>query len=149
MAYRIQTEAFGDLDRATAKMLDRLGVKGSKDRASGATAAADASNPSTRSLTKTKGWELPLVLKPGAQLTREWQGGIERVMALEDGFAWSGKTYASFSAVAFAITGVKWNGQRFFFGPNGRGRANWGGEKAGRIGRKVRRDPTSLAEAAP
>jgi hypothetical protein len=65
MSYRIQAEAFGDLDRATAKMLDRLGVKGSEDRASGATAAVDASKPSTRSLSKTKGSESPLVLKPG------------------------------------------------------------------------------------
>ncbi|MBV8574436.1 MAG: DUF2924 domain-containing protein [Acetobacteraceae bacterium] len=30
------------------------------------------------------------------------------------GFAWNGKTYPSLSAVAFAITGTKWNGYRFF-----------------------------------
>jgi hypothetical protein len=149
MSYRIQTEAFGDLDWATAKMLDRLGVKGSEDRASGATAAVDASNPSTRSLSKTKGSESPLVLKPGALLTREWQGQIERVMALDEGFAWNGKTYASLSAVAFAITGVKWNGHRFFFGPNGRGAGSGRGGKSGGIRREIRRDPSSSAGAAP
>ncbi len=146
MAYRIQTEAFGDLDRATAKLLDRLAVKGSEDRASGATAAADECNPSTTSLSKTKGSESPLVLKPGALLTREWQGHIERVMALEEGFAWNGKTYASLSAVAFTITGVKWNGHRFFFGPNGRG---GGGRKAGRIGPSAAADPSLALEATP
>ena len=103
-----------------------MAAKGTEDRASGATAAADASNPSTPSPSKAKGSESPLVLKPGALLTREWQGRIERVMALEEGFAWNGKTYASLSAVAFAITGVKWNGHRFFFGPNGRSdRSGW------------------------
>jgi len=33
---------------------------------------------------------------------------------LADGFAWSGQTYDSLSKVAFAITGTKWNGPRFF-----------------------------------
>jgi hypothetical protein len=148
MAYRIQVDAFGDLDRQTAKMLDRLAATETQDRASGAP-GADTSDPSTPSPSKAKRSESPLVLKPGALLTREWQGRIERIMALKEGFAWNGKTYASLSAVAFGITGVKWNGHRFFFGPNGRAGANWGGERAGWIGRKVRRDPTSSAEAAP
>ena len=150
MAYRIQTEAFGDLDRATAKMLDRLAATETQDRASGATAVVDASNPSKSSPSKTKESESPLVLKPGALLTREWQGRIERVMALDEGFAWNGKTYASLSAAAFAITGVKWNGHRFFFGPSCRSRSDRGGGTGAAIEqRKVKRDPTSSAEASP
>ena len=35
-------------------------------------------------------------------------------MALEEGFAWDGKTYRSLSKVARAITGGHWNGPRFF-----------------------------------
>jgi Protein of unknown function (DUF2924) len=35
-------------------------------------------------------------------------------MVLADGFAWNGKTYFSLSQVAFAITGTRWNGPRFF-----------------------------------
>jgi Protein of unknown function (DUF2924) len=35
-------------------------------------------------------------------------------MVLADGFAWRGKTYGSLSKVAFAITGSRWNGPRFF-----------------------------------
>ena len=31
-----------------------------------------------------------------------------------NGFAWNGQTYDSLSKVAFAITGTKWNGPRFF-----------------------------------
>jgi hypothetical protein len=56
----------------------------------------------------------PLILKPGALLIREWQGRLERVTVVDDGFAWNGATYGSLSATAFAITGTKWNGHRFF-----------------------------------
>jgi hypothetical protein len=31
-----------------------------------------------------------------------------------DGFAWNGQTYDSLTKVAFAITGTRWNGPRFF-----------------------------------
>src|ERR1019366_2977293 len=51
MAYRIQADAFGDLDRQTARLLDRLAAKETEDRASGAT-GADTSDPSTPSPSK-------------------------------------------------------------------------------------------------
>ena len=47
-------------------------------------------------------------------LAREWNGRMQRVSVLADGFAWNGKTYPSLSKVAFAITGTRWNGPRFF-----------------------------------
>ena len=53
-------------------------------------------------------------LRPGTLLTREWDGQVQRVMVLADGFSWNGKTYPSLSKVAFAITGSRWNGPRFF-----------------------------------
>ena len=53
-------------------------------------------------------------LKPGTILTREWNGHPHRVMVVDAGFAWMGKTYDNLSKVAFAITGTKWNGPRFF-----------------------------------
>ncbi len=53
-------------------------------------------------------------LKAGTILTREWNGHPHRVMVVDSGFAWMGKTYDSLSKVAFAITGTKWNGPRFF-----------------------------------
>jgi hypothetical protein len=37
-----------------------------------------------------------------------------RVMVLAEGFSWNGKTYASLSNVAFAMTGTRWSGPRFF-----------------------------------
>jgi hypothetical protein len=39
---------------------------------------------------------------------------MQRVAVIADGFAWNGKTYPSLSQVAFAITGTRWNGPRFF-----------------------------------
>ncbi len=45
---------------------------------------------------------------------REWNGQPHRVMVLHEGFAWNGRTYDSLSKIAFAITGTKWNGPRFF-----------------------------------
>src|ERR1700686_2732384 len=116
MAYRIQAEAFGDLDRQIARRLDRLAQE-AEARTTGGAGVLDGSHPPARSRSQAIGSDSPLVLKPGALLTREWRGRIERVMALDEGFAWNGKTYASLSAVAvaFAITGTKWNGHRFFF----------------------------------
>jgi hypothetical protein len=32
----------------------------------------------------------------------------------ERGYAWNGQSFDSLSKVAFAITGTKWNGPRFF-----------------------------------
>ena len=53
-------------------------------------------------------------LTPGTVLVRVWDRQSQRVMVMADGFAWSGQTYDSLSKVAFAITGTKWNGPRFF-----------------------------------
>ena len=53
-------------------------------------------------------------VRPGTSLRREWNGHMQRVTVLAEGFAWNGKTYPSLSQVAFAITGTRWNGPRFF-----------------------------------
>ena len=53
-------------------------------------------------------------LQAGALLVREWNGKLERVMVLEEGFAWNGQTFGSLSQIAKAMTGTNWNGHRFF-----------------------------------
>jgi hypothetical protein len=53
-------------------------------------------------------------LQAGTLLAREWNGRLERVIILDQGVAWNGKTYGSLSQVAKAITGTSWNGHRFF-----------------------------------
>ena len=53
-------------------------------------------------------------MRPGTILVREWNGRMQRVTALAEGFAWSGKTYPSLSKIASSITGTRWNGPKFF-----------------------------------
>jgi hypothetical protein len=99
IAYRLQADRFGDLDHATKQVLDRTVTK----EAEPAMAARLASFDQKRT-----------ALTPGTVLVREWDRQSQRVMVMADGFAWNGQTYDSLSKVAFAITGTKWNGPRFF-----------------------------------
>jgi hypothetical protein len=53
-------------------------------------------------------------IRLGTALFRAHAGVLHRVTVVAEGFEWEGRTYASLSAVARAITGVRWNGRRFF-----------------------------------
>ncbi len=53
-------------------------------------------------------------VKPGSVIMREYEGTVHEVTVLPDGFLWRDKTWPSLSAIAFEITGTKWNGPRFF-----------------------------------
>ena len=99
IAYRLQVDRFGDLDHATKQVLDRAIAKEAGPAMSARLANFDQKRTE---------------LSPGTVLVREWDRRPQRVMVLADGFAWSGQTYDSLSKVAFAITGTKWNGPRFF-----------------------------------
>jgi hypothetical protein len=96
MAYRIQADRFGDLDNETRRLLD--GVESPEQVAEQAAKRREHKN----------------ALRPGTMLGREWNGQMHRVAVLAEGFAWNGKTYASLSTIASAITGTRWNGPRFF-----------------------------------
>jgi hypothetical protein len=107
IAYRIQVDAFGDLDRETVRFLDQVAKDWQGRRRSGEIRPRKAPPPippvpSRRSL------------KPGSILVREHAGELQRVVVLENGFAWNGTTYQSLSEVARAITGTNWNGPRYF-----------------------------------
>ena len=99
LAYRLQADALGDLDAASVQLLTRAALATSTSEVMPLTARLDQRNQE---------------LLQGAVLTREWNGHVHRVMVVEDGFAWEGRSYDSLSRVAFAITGTKWNGPRFF-----------------------------------
>jgi hypothetical protein len=88
ITYRLQQEAFGRLDRQTARLLDRL---------------AQGKKP-----------ELGRRLKPGTVIVREYRGEQHTVTVVPDGFLWREATYSSLSVIAKAITGTAWNGPRFF-----------------------------------
>jgi hypothetical protein len=114
MTYRLQAEAFGDLNRKTVGLLQRM-TNGAAEKLTADRSGTPGSDEHAESkISSTRAAYEPLVLKPGAVLTREWHGRLERVTVVDDRFAWKGATYASASAVAFAITGTKWNGHRFF-----------------------------------
>jgi hypothetical protein len=99
IAYRIQADRFGDLDHETKQVLDRTAAKETGPAMSARLASFDQKRTE---------------LTPGTVLVREWDRQSQRVMVMADGFAWNGQTYDSLSKVAFAITGTKWNGPRFF-----------------------------------
>lgn len=48
-------------------------------------------------------------MKAGIILSREWNGITQRAIVVDDGFLWDGTRYGSLSAIAFAITGTRWN----------------------------------------
>ena len=98
LAYRLQSDAFGDLDKSVRTILR----SGKED---GVGAPFDRHTPQTRE---------GLSLRTGALLVREWNGRLERVMILEVGFAWNGQTFGSLSQIAKAMTGTNCNGHRFF-----------------------------------
>jgi hypothetical protein len=96
LAYRLQADRLGDLDAESQRLLDGAGSPEDAGKR-----AVDLNRPTTD-------------LSLGTMLAREWNGRMQRVAVLADGFAWNGKTYPSLSKIALAITGTRWNGPRFF-----------------------------------
>lgn len=84
LAWRIQAGAFGGLDAETEAALD---------------AKRSQRGPP---------------LTPGMRLAREWRGVVHEVELIEDGIIYRGRQFESLSRVAREITGVRWNGPRFF-----------------------------------
>ena len=88
IAYEMQVRQIGGLTPAERKALGAL--------------AQGKTNPG------------PGALKTGTRLYRSWRGVTQEVLVLEGGYGWQGKSYASLSEVARAITGTRWSGPRFF-----------------------------------
>jgi len=96
LAYRLQADHLGDLDAESQRLLDHSGSPENAGQR-----ATDLNRPTAE-------------VRPGTMLAREWNGQMQRVAVLANGFGWNGKTYPSLSQIAFAITGTRWNGPRFF-----------------------------------
>jgi Protein of unknown function (DUF2924) len=96
LAYRLQADGLGDLDAEAFRLLDR------------------SASPADVGRLAAKFNQRRTDLKAGTVLIREWDDQLHRVMVLADGFAWNDKIYPSLSKVAFAMTGTRWNGPRFF-----------------------------------
>jgi len=107
LAYRIQANALGDLDRESVRFLDVLARESELRRAQPGYRRSKAPPPVPPVPDRRR-------LKPGTILVREHAGVLHRVVVMENGFAWEGKTFRSLSEAAQAITGTNWNGPRFF-----------------------------------
>jgi hypothetical protein len=94
LSYHLQAEAFGDLSRSTVQALSAISRR-----------PVDKDVPPASA---------PGGLRPGTVLIREYEDNRHHVMVVPDGFSWNGKIFPSLSKVAYAITGTKWNGPRFF-----------------------------------
>jgi hypothetical protein len=99
LAYQLQAEQLGDLAPDKVRLLRQIAAGGGLTQAVRLTSEFDQRRTE---------------LKSGTILMRQWNGQPHRVMVLDEGFAWNGKTYDSLSKIACAITGTKWNGPRFF-----------------------------------
>lgn len=94
VAYRVQEEVLGALDKSSRRQLQRLAI-----------ALRDGgSMPGVRDQS----------FKPGTRLIREWKGQVHEVVIAGDIYLWGGKSYRSLSQIARAITGTRWSGPRFF-----------------------------------
>jgi hypothetical protein len=93
MAQKLQEDAYGGLDKKTARLLNQL--------------RAQSARTNGKIVISRR-------IKPGAILVREWKGKSHRITVLDDGFGFEGKPYDSLSEIARRITGTRWNGPRFF-----------------------------------
>ena len=107
LAYRIQAKVLGDLDRDTARLLERIARERLRRRDSAERAPKPKAPPIVPPIPHPG-------LRPGTLLVREFAGVVHTITVEAKGFAWGGTTYASLSEVARAITGTRWNGPRFF-----------------------------------
>ena len=93
IAWKVQVEAFGDLDAATRVKIEQLARAESR---------------------ATTGMPAAAILRAGTVLVRGWRGVEHRVLVLDQGFEHRDRRYRSLSEVARAITGSHWSGPRFF-----------------------------------
>lgn len=99
LAYRIQEMAYGAVPVGIRRHLVEAGAAHSKIKHR--VQASDAGRQQH--------------LMPGTVLIREWDEREHRVVVTPDGQCeYAGRTFRSLSAVARHITGVQWNGPRFF-----------------------------------
>jgi hypothetical protein len=92
LAERLQEEALGR-DRDTERRLRSLSSR---------------YKPGRKSRIQTASYQ------PGSLLVRVFEGVRHEVEVLPEGYRWRTRVYKSLSMIAREITGVRWNGPRFF-----------------------------------
>jgi len=92
LIWRIQEQAFGGYDHSTGIALKRYSGNDGN--------LGDGGNSRH--------------VQIGSVLVREYQGARHTVTVVPNGFEWREQIYSNLSRIAREITGVKWNGPRFF-----------------------------------
>ena len=103
VAWRIQANVEGGLSERTVQRIRDLGDRLPDRWQERATVIARADEP--------RDARLP---PPGSILKRRIRGVEHSVTVLAEGFEYRGEFFESLSAIATRITGVRWNGFRFF-----------------------------------
>ena len=122
VGYAVQEQQFGGLKRQELRSLRKA-----TESCAASTNGQQGPNPRTNERPSSEGCESGLTsrrklapnagriaLRLGTRLVREWQGKSHTVDVRADGLSWNGTVYRSLSAVALAITGARWSGNRFF-----------------------------------
>jgi len=105
LAWRLQALAYGGLsERATTRAAEIANDADLRIRPPrGMVATASSGNRHDRRIPPA-----------GTILTRSFSGETLRVKVLPSGFEYQGRPYRSLSAIAFEVTGTRWNGLAFF-----------------------------------
>ena len=96
------------LFEGSARPRDRLSSSG------GGLWRPQAADDAPAAVMASPGAEPPRQVKVGSVIVREHKGVLHEVMVVPGGFCWRGQIYDSLSTIAKKITGVSWNGPRFF-----------------------------------
>lgn len=125
-AWQEQERALGGLSISTKRRL-KAALKQAEEKfgeGRGGEASASITDPDRGSLPDDKGPQsnhtqpgpsamrtIPLA---GTRLIREWNGKRYIVDVTTDGYLMGDERYKSLTAIAYAITGARWSGPRFF-----------------------------------
>jgi hypothetical protein len=112
IAWRLQAEAEGQLsERARQRAWELAQDADLRVRAPRAFWDTLGANPAAPEGPSNRDPRLPA---PGSTLKRTHRGRPLVVEVLERGFRYNGKIYGSLSAIAYQVTGTRWNGFLFF-----------------------------------
>ncbi len=113
LAWRVQELEYGGLSDVARERIEAL-APASFTRARTPRSAIPEADDDRHRGSRPSPVRHPKRPTPGTVLSRLYHGREIRVVTLDDGFEWEGRVFGSLSAVAFAVTGQKWNGRLFF-----------------------------------
>lgn len=119
IAWRLQANAEGDLsERARRRALEIANDADLRILAPKGFLAQGDNGAERTVVSRFNGSKDDRLPQPGTELTREFRGKLITVRVLDNAFEYEGHLFRSLSAVAFKVTGTRWNGF-LFFGLNG------------------------------